>query len=59
MNGQDPLPFLAIWTLAVVVAFLVLVALSGLITVSGGGVILVLLGLTGAAKAALGRLVRH
>lgn len=59
MNGQDPLPFLAIWTLAVVVAFLVLVALSGLISVSGGGLIVTLLGLTAVSKAALGRLVRH
>ncbi len=59
MNGQDPLPFLAIWTLAVVVAFLVLVALSGLISVSGGTLIIALLGLTGASRAALGRLVSH
>ncbi len=59
MSSQDPLPFLAIWTLAVMVAFLVLVAVSGLVTVSGGSVILALLGLTGVAKAALGRLVRH
>ena len=59
MNGQDPLPFLAIWTLAVVVAFLVMVALSGLITASGGTMVLALLGLTGMTKAALGRLVRH